>query len=212
MVCPLVDGADVEHPDVTQGDVEHADGLADRYHGGVVGPYPAVDKPLPVDAAAGKKRRRGGSRHGDVDHRDPPVAAQPLVVGRLEQVHFAPLDVPRRNDQPLAALPQTGRDPSTSPSAGAAPRRIGVGPRAQYVTPLGPPAMREDPRGQRRVVFDDLFGAQPRANPSAMTPPADVPAMRSNASAMQTPRSASSRASTCAVNRALAPPPSSAST
>ena len=45
-----------------------------------------------------------------------------------------------------------------------------------------------------------------------MTPPADVPAMRSNASAIRTPMSASTRASTWAVKSALAPPPSSAST
>src|SRR5512133_103563 len=43
-----------------------------------------------------------------------------------------------------------------------------------------------------------------------MSPPAEVPAMRSKLSRMRTPRSSSRRASTCAVNNAFTPPPSRA--
>ena len=130
VVCPLVDGTDIEHPDAAQRHVEHADGLADGHHRGVIGPDAAIDRPLPVNCGRREERGCGCGGHGNIDHGNLPVVAQPCVVRRLEQAHFAALHVPRRDDQPLVAVPQQARPehlPQRLPQHLAG---VGVGPGA----------------------------------------------------------------------------------
>lgn len=156
----LVDRADIEHPDRGEVHTEHADGLADRDHRGVVRPDSAVDKPVTIDQRRREVRRCRTSGHRHVDHRDLPVASETVVVRGLEDVHLAALHVPRRDNEPLLA--RTEDTVSEDLGQHVAQHTSGVH-RADDPARSGQPGTDEDPLSQDGVLLDDLGRTHPGA-------------------------------------------------
>lgn len=75
MLLTLIDGTEVEQPDVVQRYIEHAHRLTDSDEGRIVGPDSTIDKSLPAHCRGRKIGRRGSRRECYVHDRGPPVTA-----------------------------------------------------------------------------------------------------------------------------------------